>query len=430
LFRFLLILLIVFCAFDGFYLLPITHIPGIFNISDPGLLLILLSVAFGFLLSKSQSSRVLLRQPETWLVLSYLLLVLLQVSLAAFNYRQSLLSGLIMARHQFYYLAVPMFMLLLRDTSDYHRLLDLLSWLSLAIFFLSLFNYFGITIFHHRWAEGHGLREGVTRTYIPAMTMLGLATAWETAKWLERGRGEFASGLKAALLLLAHFFRQTRSQLFGALFAVLGLLLLRKRYGVLLTAALLFGLAVTAVPIYTGSTVVSGFFTSTVQEVESQTGTWAARLAQLEVVWSEFKEHPILGSGATLLRIEAEAQWSGGISFSTTGARGLNYIADLGYPSVLKGYGLLGVTWLVVLLLTLLWRAYRVYRYLYDQEIEASDRVLVLCALAHLFYILVSGVTINHFMYQENILMFSITISLIAVLTSKYRLSEAKTEFR
>lgn len=429
-FRLTLILLIIFCAFDGFYLLPITHIPGIFNISDPGLLLILLTVFFGLLLSKSKVAQTLLRQPEVWLVLSYLFLVLLQVSLAAFNYRQSLLSGLIMARHQFYYLAVPMFMLLLRDTSDYRRLLDWLSWLSLGIFFLALVNYFGVTIFHHRWAEGQGLREGVTRTYIPAMTMAGLATAWETAKWIERDRGEFTSGIKAALLLVAHFFRQTRSQLFGVLFAALGLLLLRRRYGVLLTAALLFGLAVAVVPIYTGSTVVSGFFTSTVQEVETKTGTWAARLAQLEVVWSQFKEHPILGSGATLLRIETQPQQLGGISVSTIGARNLNYVADLGYPSVLKGYGLLGVTWLALLLLTLLWRAYRVYRHLYGQNIASHDRVLVLCALAHLFYITVSGVTINHFMYQENILMLSITIALIATLTSKYRLSEAKSEIR
>jgi hypothetical protein len=414
--RFILIFLVLFCGFDSFYLLPWAKLSGTFNISDPGLFLLLGTVAAVLLLSDRAERQVLLRQPAFWLALAYLLIVLIQVALAAFNYRQSLLSGLIAARHQFYYLALPLFFLLLRSIDDYQRLLNGLGYLALVVFALALVNYFGKTLFTYKFAEGHGIRSEVVRGFIPGMGLIGLAAVWEATKWISAEHRERASGTKAWLLLGAHFFRQTRSRLVALTAVWLALMLVRRRHGLLLFSALLFTLAVATAQVVMKENLLLSLFSSTFSEIEHQEGTWEARLQQMKVVVQQFREHPVIGSGATMLRIIEENAATD--PQQTMAVEALIHIADLGYASVLKGYGLLGLTWLFLFLFTLFTQGYRAY-----QQGDAQQRTLALFALGYLLFVVISGITINHFMFADGILM----LCLVAALLSRLRWEQTRT---
>lgn len=415
--RFALIFLVLFCGFDSFYLLSWAKLSGTFNISDPGLFLILGAVAAGLLLSHRVERQVLLRQPAFWLAQTYLVIVLIQVTLAAFNYRQSLLSGLIAVRHQFYYLALPLFFLLLRSIDDYQRLLNGLTYLSLAVFALALVNYFGVTLFYGEYAHGHGSRSGVVRGFIPAMGLIGLAAVWEATKWINAERRERGSGIKAWVLLGAHFFRQTRSRLVALVAVWLALMLVRRRYGLLFLSGILFTLTAATAQVVMTENLLLSLFSSTFSEVEKKEGTWEARLEQMQVVMQQFREHPLIGSGATLLRIdEAKAAEA---PEQTAVARALVHVADLGYASVLKGYGLVGLTWLAIFLLTLFAQAYHAYR-----QGDSRQRTLALFALSYLLFVVISGITINHFMFADGILM----LCLVAALLARLRWEQTRTQ--
>ncbi|HMW16165.1 MAG TPA: O-antigen ligase family protein [Pseudomonadales bacterium] len=415
--RFVLIFLVVFCGFDSFYLLPWAKLPGVFNVSDPGLFLLIGAVLAGLLFFRRPERQMLLRQPAFWLVLVYLLMVLIQVALAAFNYRQSLLSGLIAVRHQFYYLALPLFFLLLRSIDDYQRLLNWLTYLSLVVFALALVNYFGKTLFTYKFAEGHHTRSGIVRAYIPGMILLGLSAVWETTKWINAERRDLVSGVRAWTLLGAHFFRQTRSQLVGLICVWLALMLVRRRYGLLFLSGVLFTLAAATAQVMMKENLLLSLFSSTFNEVENQEGTWEARLQQMQVVMQQFREHPLIGSGATVLRIAEDDK--GATPGQTTAAEALAAIADLGYPSVLKGYGLLGLTWVIIFLLTLFVQAFHAYR-----QGDFQQRTLALFALGYLFFVMISGVTINYFMFPQGILM----LSLITALLARLRWEQTRTQ--
>ena len=90
-----LLLFVVFAAFDSFYLLPWARIPGVFNFSDLGLLAIGGALVVHVGLSPSERVREAFRQPEVVLALVYLVIVLMQVSLAGLNYRQSVVNGVV-----------------------------------------------------------------------------------------------------------------------------------------------------------------------------------------------------------------------------------------------------------------------------------------------------------------------------------------------
>jgi hypothetical protein len=133
-------------------------------------------------------------------------------------------------------------------------------------------------------------------------------------------------------------------------------------------------------------------------------------LQQMQVVVQQFREHPVIGSGATAIHIilgPSGGTQSGGAD--ATESEALAYISDLGYASVLKGYGLLGLSWLTTFMLTLFIQAYRAY-----QQGNLQQRTLALFALGYLLFVTISGITLNHFMYGPGILMLCLVAALLA----------------
>ncbi len=400
------LLFVVFAAFDSFYLLPWARIPGVFNFSDLGLLAIGGALVVHVGLSPSERVREAFRQPEVVLALVYLVIVLMQVSLAGLNYSQSVVNGVVAARHQFYYLALPLVYICIRSAEEFRFFLKVLSVVACAVFALALFNYFVTPIFYHQFAEGHNTRLGVVRGFIPGMALIGLAAVWEAAQWVGGYQRGWAVSARGLWLFAAHFFRQTRSRLMAITLVWVALLLVHRRFGLLVLLAGVFSVAALVAEMTLEENLMLGLFTSTAEDIGQGEGTWDDRLQQLEVVWHEFRDHPILGSGATLLRIAEGTEGT-----ANRAANALAYTADLGYPSMLKGYGLVGVLWLVCFLSVMVVRAYRAW-----QHGDALERCLALFCLAYLLFVGISGLTINHFMYTDGILMLCVVGALVATL--------------
>ena len=167
--------------------------------------------------------------------LAYMLLVAAHASIAAFYYQQPIIDGLIAARKQYYYLSFFLFAVLLSDRDRIRSTLDLLSLLALVLFFLGLVNYFMHPIFHHKWAEGQGMRGGITRGYIPGMQIIVMACIWQAYKLVKRSRISYTQLLYLMTLLGAVLFRQTRAHLLVVLGVIGLMLLINKRWSNLLS---------------------------------------------------------------------------------------------------------------------------------------------------------------------------------------------------
>src|SRR5690606_24008960 len=187
------LMVVILCANEFFNLGGWTHLEGRFNVRDVGNALIMLGV---LVMVARRPNDIALRSPMSVLIILFLFIVLFHVSLASFVYGQPIKAGLLSARHQFYYLSYFLFLMALNTPEKIERFLNMLTLLAVVIFFLSLVNYAGITIFVHKWGEGHGERFGVTRAFIPAMNVLGVAALWEFSKFAEKGK--FSQGGIAA----------------------------------------------------------------------------------------------------------------------------------------------------------------------------------------------------------------------------------------
>ncbi len=392
-----LIAFLVALAFKLFYLTPWGYIKGVYSTRDVALVLIWVLI-IKYIISQTDAAR--LRGPIVWLMGFYFLLVLVHVTLASFNYSQSLLNGLIAARSQFMYGAFFLFIFMFENSRAIVRVLDVLSALAVLILTLAVINYFFPVVFHQQqWGEWEVYRAGIRRAFIPAMPLINLGAVWMFCRWADtsRGRGGAVVPFAALFLLAGHFFHQSRGQIWGLLAALIVLALIGRRFvqlGYVLGAALIAGVVLS---VTMPENLLLNPFTSTFKDLSEGSGTVKARESQLADDIKVFMEHPWIGSGAIALRASKadEVQMAHDVSISS-----LTHKVDLGYPHWVKMYGVMGVIWLFLLYYFLYKRARENYR-----NSNGDDKLVSLWALVFLAFIAVSGVTLNQFLVPEQILL-------------------------
>jgi O-antigen ligase len=403
--RFFLAFFIIAAANQFFSLGDWWHRPGAFNIADVGNGLAMVLMAWGVLFSRDPT---LLRNTFAVPILLYIFMVLVHVSLAGFYYDQGIVQSLIGARHQFYYLSFFAFLVLLRSQEDVLQFLNLIAILAVVLFLLSIVNYLGPTIYSHQWAEGHGERSGVERGFIPAMGVVSFALIWVTARWAERGKVVSPEGLGAIVLFGAHVFRQTRSRLIAVSVVLVALLVYKKRFRAL---AVIGGMAFVAGAIVmsaSGSNMVVELFKSSYEDVVEESGTWVGRAKQLEIAWQEFQTHPLIGSGASVLR----SGDAGPAYDPKDDPAALGYKGDLGYAKWLASYGLLGVGWFIMFTVLLVKGIIRTGRLC-----VSGNGVFPAFVASYFGFVAISYITINHFMQPSGIVL--ITLALVALVRSQ-----------
>lgn len=395
--KYLIIILIIVIANRLFFLFPWIHIKGVFNVTDLGLVIIIIGLILTFFRTPEKFKRIL--NPISIFVFSYFMMVIIQVSLASFFYGQGLLHGFIAVRHQFYYLSFFLFLLLFDTNEHCANTLNFLSYIGLFVGALAVVNYFGFTLFYHKWAEGHGERSGIARAYVPAMTLIGLCFIWQLTK-LNLNQNKMRSWLLTIVFYAIHVFRQTRGSLLGITAAAILQLISLKKFKQITILTFTFIFFFLALGMVTTDNILLSLFKSTYEEINQESGTWKPRLKQMEFGISEFKKHPWLGNGGEALR---------GGRHSVIKTTAIVYKADLGYISWLKAYGIIGVTWLIFLF-SYIWKSAN------KLSKSESTTLIGLFTLGFVNYIILSFVTLNHLMYPEGIVAFSLVLSILVTL--------------
>ncbi|MBK9665205.1 MAG: hypothetical protein IPO61_05540 [Gammaproteobacteria bacterium] len=335
--------------------------------------------------------------------LAYMLLVAAHASIAAFYYQQPIIDGLIAARKQYYYLSFFLFAVLLSDRDRIRSTLDLLSLLALVLFFLGLVNYFVHPIFHHKWAEGQGMRGGITRGYIPGMQIIVMACIWQAYKLVKRSRISYTQLLYLMTLLGAVLFRQTRAHLLVVLGVIGLMLLINKRWSILLLGSLVLFLGTIALSFYTQENLIVSAVTSTYLDLSEGSGTWGARLNQIQNSSEQLAETFWTGSGGVTIRATGGWEAIG----STLGLITRNM--DLGYFVWLKFYGLPGL-----ILLLVLFAGYASHVLNIRRVTVPEDRELLGFAGYYFLAILVSMITLPYLTSADGIILSCLAMSIFA----------------
>lgn len=398
--------LIIFFANHTFFLTPFSHIAGKINSSDFGLALI-----FGGLFYKllSDDIRKCFNKIAV-LIICYLLFVLIHVSLATINYQQGILDGLIIARHQFYYLSFFVFILFFNSTDEVRTFLDILSLFGLIIILLSVYNYFIPGVFFTKWTHGWGMRFGIKRAFIPSMGFIGFVTLWEVAKWVSKDRFLTINTFSSVGMICSHIFRMSRMRLIGLTIAIsAGLLLKKTKLRILLIlcvlAILVFILFAQSLP---QKNIVSKLYSSAVSDVVNKKGTWKARQPQLWAAFSEFLRHPVIGSGAFLLRFSPNADGRRISNIRKYAILSAN--SDLGYPFWLRDFGIIGLLGLSTFYFLILKNSFRIYSYFPSYS---NKQILVFFVITEVINIIISGITLNYFTRAEGIILLCFISSII-----------------
>ncbi|ADE16363.1 hypothetical protein Nhal_3320 [Nitrosococcus halophilus Nc 4] len=391
--RYAYLLLIIAMANDLFDLVPWTHIPGVFNVSDVGIALIGLGILF-YIFKVKDFSR--LSNFFTWYIFLYLVLLLVQVSVASFNYSQSIFDGLIAARDQFYYLLFPLSLFALNDVRKIKKFLNILSIVSVILIFISIVNYFGPTLFYHRWADGHGVRSGIVRAYIPAMVILPFGAIWEFIKYLDEKKIFTHSLLMFLIIFSGILFRQSRIFILGVTVTLVLILIARRHFKVLVGFGLFSLILIILLEFTTDQNLLLNVFYTAYIDIAQEEGTWEGRLQQIRASFDIVLENFWTGSGGLVIRGSHIPGWA---SLGSLLDVALN--TDLGYWTWVKFFGFPGIVLITILIIGF---------YLYAWKIKnlGGDPQIINFAWYYFTYVLLIMVTIGTLTITRGIVLLCI----------------------
>lgn len=401
--RIFYILLIILAANEFLNFGTWWHVQGKFNIADVGNLLAWLGVSCVILRSKKIPKE--FKTPLSVLIIAYLFFVCFQVGLGSLYYNQSLVVSLAGTRHQFYFFSFFLFLHLLETPAQIRNLLNCLTAIAIIAVILGLINYFGPTILSHKWAEGQWVRSGISRAFLPGMPIISFAVIWEMTKWVEGKTKNKQAFIWGWLLMGAHFFRQSRMRVFGVIAVLIGLLFFKRKIRHIILTGIITLFAIVAVNVYMSENIIMNLFTGAAEDLTEGGGSWRGRLIQLETDFEEFKKHPLIGSGASAIRLDS----AGGYTTSTDSEMfALAYKADLGYTHWLKAYGLVGFIWLAVFFF-LLWN----YARKSVRRSGSENRDITTFSVSFTVFIIGTFLTLNHMMFPHSIVLVSLIAAII-----------------
>ncbi|MDO8941097.1 MAG: O-antigen ligase family protein [Methylicorpusculum sp.] len=382
------------------------NIIGVFNVIDIGLVLIVLGIC-SLILYKGVPRG--FSNKYSLMIVLIVLMLITQVGLASIYYDYPIKDGLTAIRLYMYYLSFFYFYLVL---SSYERIvlfLDWLSWIALIAFAIGLFNFFVFPIIEHKWSEGHGIRSGVVRLYIPGMWLITFSAIWNLAKIIEKGvLKDKKTSLITILLIAAIILRQTRMNIAGVFTAMLGMFFIKGRIGQMILMISVLAVMFTIVQFEAGVDFIGGQYEETIGDMKKKDGgSYSSRLIQFHSAIDEFAKHPILGSGAAAVRLDYNLDIMRRGKLNMLAAK-----ADLGYASWIKSFGITGLTWLCYLFFMLMRNGYR-----NKGNIENKGTPINLFVLGYTFYLIITYITLNSFMYPHGIVLIALLMAISARLT-------------
>lgn len=335
----------------------------------------------------------------------YLALVLIQAPVASFKYNQSVIDGIIGARHQFYYLSFPLFVLIINNAERARSLMRLLTAIGLIIVVLAYIHNLGIyNVFIDRGGDEWrlaGERSGVQRFWFPGLNILMLTGIWQFLRYLSDNHKLSLSLASFAAIFSGVLLRQTRSRII-TLTAVLGLIAYRqKRYGLIASVGFVLLVVVLVPSIGAEKNIFISAFETAYHDVTEDEGTWAPREQQIDIAKEVFRDGFWLGSGAVALRAVGHTT-----NWDKLNLKTIAYSADLGYWTWLKYFGFPGIVLLLLIIWGYIW-------YTFKRRYEPEWKELVQLAVYHFIVIWISTITLPYLTSPSGIVMVCLSWALL-----------------
>lgn len=398
-------------------------IPGVFRMRDAFLVFLPMFLAF-FGLSVMRSFE---RYPtESRLVLAMTALIFVGPLMASFCFDQPYLNGLLFIRHSLLWSSFFVFVVLLRDLESTERFLRYFTvfigiWLILLIVtkFKPALGIIHLT--HGFYGEGTMMRFGEHRLYFPYGNVPIYLYCYALAMLLHGGAqlgksSKLVSAAFAGLLLYAVSSTFTRILIISLLLVTLyALATCQRRFLRLLAlAGIVLVLSVESLGMAMGTGGIGlieesnlGRMVLQSKNLEKEQG----RRMQLHMNWNNFLRSPLTGVGN--LVTGRHDDYERNLPMRTYRKYGFFNASDTGYPKMAAEYGLLGLCWLV-------WFFRAVFRRCRGavQRPEATPpgaKVIMQGTLYFALYLLVSGVTLPHFIVADGIVMVALALAVLAI---------------
>ncbi len=419
------IVVTLFILYEGFWLLPeklVVPFPGSLRISDV-FFIVFPIVAIIF----CKQILLIFRQytEETMLVLGACALMFLSPLMANIFFDQPYDKGLLLVRHNLNYLAFFVFILLLRDKAGLDGLLKMLAILvGLYVVILIVTKYFpDLGLIHYRegyYSKGPGSfsRFGEFRLFFPYGDVPIFLYCLLLARWIHSPPDEpliTKAGIALFLLLIIYavYASYTRMLMLSLSCTTLFALFTSNRpvmkYVTIAALVFFFSLAVIRAAIDTQESKLDR-----VMSEGGNLGLEKGRKMQAEVFLQQFMRSPMTGVG-TLINVSLRNSFLDKDLYYTYRKHGFFNTVDTGYPKIAAEFGLAGLAWV-------LWYFSYIYRRsrqsLSKATKQGGELLVASIARGHLYflmYLVVSGVTIPHFVYADGVNILALSLAMLAV---------------
>jgi len=419
-----IIVLILFLYHEAFYLLPKEMLvaPGVFRMSDAALVILPLCA---FTVPKTFSRY----REESWMVITFISLMLLSCFMGSLFFPQSYSAGLLNIRNNFIWLSFFAFVPLIKDMAQVERLVKLLTFLTGIYVVILLVTKMipDLGIIHlpkDMYSKQSTLKRfGEFRLFYPYGNIPLMFFFIALAQTLN---GYVKESFRAKALRILFMFivanavvsSMTRAVLFPVLIACTIAFISSKKRSVKYAGIVFFVLIASyqILSMSLGSDGGSLLEKSTLGKMlfkSSELASEQGRMFQVNMYLTQFEKSPLTGVGN--FAIGSFSNRKGGGILESYKAFGFFNGSDLGYLKILAENGVIGIAWVI-------W--WFVYFYRRGKQTLAKAEKLGGLPFAEVVthgliyfttYLLISGVTLGHWVHQNVITILPLSLALMAI---------------
>ncbi|NWH03707.1 O-antigen ligase family protein [Desulfobacter latus] len=394
--------------FNLFYLIPKVSVLKLFHMRDIGFIFLFMGL-FCILLKPIKV------KPKPGIIglllIIYFLMIGIHISLSSIHYHQSIIDGMAAARSQFTYLIFFIFLyFLFENRVALEKCLDWLAIIAVATSVISILHYLGVSLhYREKFEDWEVVRSGIRRIFIPGLALIHFSLVWCFSNWIASDKRKTLYGIATVFFWAVLFFHQSRGQIIGLMAATLVIFLIARKiklfvvfFSIGILAAVILNLTMKE------ENLIMTTFSSSITDVREGSGTWEGRLHQMDTDFEEFKEHPLIGSGLVTVRI-SKFETTNKIEYLKMAAKARK--EDLGYTHWIKMFGIAGIIWLAMLYFFSFKYCYRLIK---TEKKNVSP--LVFFCTGYLIFVVVSGVTLNHFMIADKSYLLAVFLAILVFL--------------
>lgn len=418
-----IVVLILFLQHEAFYLLPKQMLvaPGVFRMADASIVM----MPFFTLSVPKTFSRY---REESWLVVTFLAMMFLSCLMGSYFFPQSYYEGILNIRNNLIWASFFAFIPLVRNLEQAERLVKLLTFLTGGYVLLLLVTKYlpnlGIIHFPRNiYDKGSTLlRFGEYRLFFPYgnIPLMFFFIALAQSLGGQMKEGIMGRSMRFAFMLIvctAVVYSMTRAVIYPVLAAVTFAFITNKSRGIkaagIAIAVLLVSFQILSTSINSsGSSAFEGTLLGKMILKSDELSSEDGRMSQARMYLTQFARSPLTGVGN--FAIGKYTRYQDAVAQNVR-AYGFFNGSDLGYLKILGENGLLGILWL------LWWFSYyyRRGRQTLARARELGDtpfaEVLTRGLLYFTVYILISGVTLGHWVHQNMLTVLPLSLALMAI---------------